>query len=457
MLPFAWRDMDNDDQNLRDTSERSRFSSLHPRTFEAELLISGAVVFGLLQVPPLIARLFDEALIRLEGHIRLIAVYGLTYVTLVVYGLIGAFLIHLVLRAFWIGLVGLESVFPGGVRWDQLKAGPFFVRYARRRMGPLAQIIERVDDICSLIFSFGFMIATVFAYSVTVLTVSAGGSFLISRVFFDGKYSGELFWVLFGSVFGLQIVVSAVDRVLGPRIDADSAIGRALAICIKGWYATSPLRWTGPIQLTMQSNTSNARVTAAVLVAMLGLGTGMIGIMFAQSGLLHFNSLVYFPESLREQGLDPRHYRELREPSAIKQGYPSIQSDVVDGPYLKLFIPYSPRRHNPLIRKRCPDVEPLGHSGFSFGRGTPAEADATRETLECMASLFVVDLDGTTIEAATFEFGIEPGSGLEGLVTHIPVSGLAPGRHELVVLAPSRRSDRDDDQPPTRHIIPFWR
>jgi len=191
---------------------------------------------------------------------------------------------------------------------------------------------------------------------------------------------------------------------------------------------------------------------------MIGLGAGMIGIMFAQSGLLHFDSLVYFPETLREQGLDPLHYRELREPGAIEQYYPSIQNDIVEGPYLKLFIPYSPRRHNSLIRERCPDAEPLGHSGFAFGRGEPGEADAAREAVECMVSLFVVELDGVPIGAGAFEFGREPGTGLEGIVAYIAVSDFAPGRHELVVLAPPRRSDRDDDDPsPARHVIPFWR
>jgi hypothetical protein len=46
---------------------------------------------------------------------------------------------------------------------------------------------------------------------------------------------------------------------------------------------------------------------------------------------------------------------------------------------------------------------------------------------------------------------------LEGHVRLIAVSELAPGRHELVVLAPPRRSDGDDDDPsPVRHVIPFW-
>jgi hypothetical protein len=451
--------METDTQNRHATPEQSRFGSLHVRTFEAELLISGAVVFGLLQAPQFVFRFFDAALDRLEGHLRVLAAYGLTYCILVIYGLIGAFLIHLALRAFWIGLVGLESVFPGGIRWDRVKAGPFFIRLARRKMLPLARAIEHLDDLCSLIFSFGFLIIIVFLYSLAVVALSAAGGFAASRIFFGSHYSTELFWVLFGGILGLQIVASAVDRVVGPRVREDGIVGRTIGASVKIWYAFSPIRWIGPIQLTLQSNTSNARVTTAIVVVMIVLSAGMLGIMFAQSGQLHFDSLLYFPQSLRQQGLDPRHYRDARGVGATEPGFPSIQSDLVADPYLKLFIPYWPRRDNPLIREECPEVQPFRPAGFSFGRREPAGEDATRETAKCLASLFVIELDGATLDSSAFEFGIEPGTGLEGVVTHISMAELAPGRHELVVLAPPRRSELDDDgRPvPVRHVIPFWR
>lgn len=59
VLRFPNRDMDTDTRSPRATPDQSRFRSLRARTFEGELLISGAVVFGLLQVPLLIARFFD--------------------------------------------------------------------------------------------------------------------------------------------------------------------------------------------------------------------------------------------------------------------------------------------------------------------------------------------------------------------------------------------------------------
>lgn len=440
--------------------EQSRFGGLHIRTFEAELLISGAVVFGLLQVAPHITRFFDETLVRLEGYLRVLADLGISYLTLVIYGLIGAFLIHLTLRAFWIGLVGLESVFPGGIRWDRVKAGgPFFIRYARQKMGPLAQTIDRVDDLCSLIFSFGFMIVIVFLYSVVVLTFSAIGGFLVSWVFFGGRFPAQVFWVLLGTILGLQLLVTQADRLLGPHVRDDGAVGRTIAFAVRCCYAISPLRWNGPIQLTLGSNASNAKVAAAIFVVMIGLAMGMMGISFAQSGKLRFDSLLYFPASLREQGIDPRHYRDLRPADTVEPKNPSIQSDVVEDPYLKLVIPYYPRRHNALIRERCPDVEPFRSAGFSFGRGEPADGATTRPVVDCMASLFTVELDGVPIDDFGFEFTREPGSNLEGIVTYIAMSELAPGRHQLVVIAPPRRPlFGDDNEPdPVRHVIPFRR
>jgi len=449
------------DEHLEPQNETtpSRFSGLHTRTFEAELLISGAVVFGLFQVQPVISRFFGEMLVRLEGQFRGLALLGQTYVLLVVYALLVAFLLHLVLRAFWIGLVGLESVYPGGVKWDRVKAGPFFIENSRKRLGPLAQTIDRVDDLCSLIFSFGFMIVIAFIYSTALVLVAVVAGFLASRLLFGGRWSEETFWVIIGTVLGFQVVPHLVDRLVGPRVRENGVAGRAIAFLIRISYAMSPLRWMGPIQFTLQSNTSSTRVSVATFVAMFTLGAGVMAVMFVQAGVIRFDSLVYFPTSLRANGIDPRHYRDLREEGSIEPKVPTIQSDVVEGPYLKLVIPYFPRRHNPLIRERCPDVVPFRSSGLVFGRPDPPDEQEYRSAVDCLASLFAIGIDGDSLQDPWFEFTENPVSGLEAIVTYIPLGDLEVGRHELLIAAPSRamaKGDADDAEP-VRHLIPFWR
>lgn len=75
-----------------------------------ELLISGAVVFGLIHLPPIIERISISFLAGLEGNLRLMGVLGQVYLQLVLYGLIAVFVLHLAMRGFWIGLLGLEGV-----------------------------------------------------------------------------------------------------------------------------------------------------------------------------------------------------------------------------------------------------------------------------------------------------------------------------------------------------------
>lgn len=42
-----------------------------------------------------------------------------------------------------------------------------------------------------------------------------------------------------------------------------------------------------------------------------------------------------------------------------------LRQTIVD-PYVRLFIPYYPRRDNPALARRCPGVKPLREAGLSF-------------------------------------------------------------------------------------------
>jgi len=93
-------------------------------TWELELLISGAVLFALFQIPSALTSFFT----RIEPHATATMMSVLLvmqmYVKAIVYALIASFVVHLIARAYWVGLVGLHSVFPKGVRWENFKWVP---------------------------------------------------------------------------------------------------------------------------------------------------------------------------------------------------------------------------------------------------------------------------------------------------------------------------------------------
>ncbi|MCD4749708.1 MAG: hypothetical protein K8R59_10070 [Thermoanaerobaculales bacterium] len=440
-------------------SRRSRFGAFHARTYEMELLVSGAVVFGLIHLPPVFERMFTSFRASLEGNLRLIGILGQGYLQLVLYGLIAVFVLHLALRGFWIGLLGLESVFPEGIRWDRVKLGPATIRRYRAGFGSLAEVIEKVDDLCSLVFSFGFLVVFIWIYFAVLLVVTAAFGFGFSWLFLGGRGASTVFWIVGGSIIGFPMMTDLIDKTLGQRVRSGGMVERIIEVMVGIAYTISPMRFIGAIQLTLGSNLSNTKASIVLVGFMFALAFVQIGGGFLGQGVVRLDSLTFFPDSLREQGMDPRHYRALRDPDAVEPLIPTIQSDCVADPYLKLFIPYNPRRHNHLVTEACPDLSALSKNGLDAGKGANLEDTQVQEAAACLGSLFSISLDGESVKDIHFDFTIEQGTGLEGLVSFLSVDELERGRHELMILAPPkvRLTDEDEKTPdPVRHLIPFW-
>ena len=93
-------------------------------TWEMEVLLSGATVFTLWQLAGALAPTTAYLLPRLTPQLATLG--GVLYIYLasgvIMLGL--AFGLHLAMRAYWVALVGMHSVFPRGLRLDGLKGGP---------------------------------------------------------------------------------------------------------------------------------------------------------------------------------------------------------------------------------------------------------------------------------------------------------------------------------------------
>jgi hypothetical protein len=85
-------------------------------TWEIELLISGASVFALMQFPGWINSHFLSIQLvlansQLSGLINPLFIY----VKGAAYALIITLVIYIVLRAYWVSLIGVHSIFPQGL------------------------------------------------------------------------------------------------------------------------------------------------------------------------------------------------------------------------------------------------------------------------------------------------------------------------------------------------------
>ncbi|HEX7183061.1 MAG TPA: hypothetical protein VF756_14560 [Thermoanaerobaculia bacterium] len=208
------------------------------------MLISGAVVFALMQLPPMFDRAFGRIEIHFSGWPRGAVFMAYMYGSAILYTLIASFLIHLTARAYWVGLIGLDSVFPHGVKWEEMQSGPIARRVYREILPSVRSLIVRADKFCSVIFSFTFLMVIAFAMSIAMLLFYGLIAYVLSILFFGGEHLGEIFWAVLSVVTVVLLGISLADKALGDRLDAKSRPVRLIEKVLR--YVVYPLQF-GPV------------------------------------------------------------------------------------------------------------------------------------------------------------------------------------------------------------------
>lgn len=427
--------------------------------WELELIISGAIVVGLFQLPGLIASLFS----RLEPHATVDTLVALSllhmYILAAAYALIIVFTVHLGARAYWVALIGLDSVFPAGVRWAELKAGPATIDTYRRRLRTLPAIIERIDNFCSIAFSFAFLIVMMLVYTIVLIGVASGVGYLLASVLGHAEYVSVLAPSMVALVMLPTFVVTALDRRFakknGPDVEPPRWLRRGVGLAL----VLNPTMIVGPIMFTLMTNIGRQKTRAVLIAALLSVIVIASVDRLNRADKLAINGYDFFALS-REHGVDYRFYESQRPEGAAPDRLPFIQSDVVTDRYVKLFVPYLPAVDNAAVAARCPRLAPLDSRGLHLHSHASVADSLAGPVLECLTALHAVTLDGTPLANPGFAFYEQPKTGERGILSYIPADSLAPGRHELTVAVtvdPADSAGIKGYTPPKPWVISFWK
>jgi len=318
----------------------------------------------------------------------------------------------------------------------------------RKRFAPLPQLIERADNRASQVFGFGIG----FAVAVLAPLLLLGLASLLTYPLYLALGRTVAWLTLWNSLLALivlpYLLAAAIDRLFGRRLAPDSVLARVLG-------------WIFPIYLRLGFGTFiNFPVT--LFLSQYGRRRGGIAIMLTMLVLISASMLSQFGDRLgaeigqygalagnaagQPRTLLPAHYADRRGAASTLTPVPFIPSDVIDGDYLRLFIPYRPTRDNPALRQRCPGIETVAEPDLALDR-----------TLDCLALLYPIALDGIVIADPQFDRAEDAATGLRGVQAMIHVGRLAPGRHELQITRPPPAGPRDPEaKPEPPYVIPFW-
>lgn len=427
---------------------RIAFERLRERTDELELIISGLIAFALLAVPSRLFEAWAQADVHAGTFGQFVLMFGYFVGSGLCYTLAGAFIVHLAVRGYWVGLIGLKACFPDGIRWERIGTlGPISRAYYRARLPDLMSAIDRADRAASVLFAMATLVGLLILWSgVALIAVLVLG-------WLFGLASGAGTSIALMAAFAFYVVVMGVVT-LGALVDAVLVRRRpALAqlpwlrrlverlLAFHGWLL--PQRLVLPVQLTLHSNTSGrvfvlALFTVMFIAPLVGLGHVIGSRAFTVAGAYEA-----IDADAVEHGMASAHYEDQRGPRDRLLRWPMIPSDQVGRAHLRLFIPHLPARDNPLLASRCP--APTGD-----------DAGAARAArLACLAGLWTVTLDGDPVDLGTFLPAERRDLGLRGLQGYLPMAGLAAGRHDLVLVWNPGGDERDDERE-FRYRIPFW-
>lgn len=431
------------------------------RPWELELLISGAVVFSLLQMPSVADQWFDGTYPHLTGHAQFAVFMLYAYIKLILYTLITCFVLHLSVRAYWVGLIGLETVFPQGVRWDDFSYGPVMKEVYREKMGRLQSRIDGADRFCSILFPLAFTVVMLFFFSVAIMAVGAALAFGTSRLLFGGRYFVPLAIGIFALMAAIPLGTALLDRLYGARMEHGGRGHRFLRRASVTSYYVNAMPVYGTTFMTLISNVrKGARYPAMYALLVLLFGFFLVKDVYVGLGVVTAGDHLYLPDAPGRYGVGYGFYESQRPEGEVYDRQPSIQSDVITGPYIKLFIPYLPMRHGGAFAERCPEVEPLSRGGVRMDTELPPDSAGVRAVLDCWSRLQPVTLNGRPIRPE-FRFYTHPSAGIRGILAYIPVAGLPRGENVLSVAVPPRTARREaerraDGRPDQPYYIHFW-
>jgi len=360
-------DPENDIQ-LHRAIFREWLEKLQQESWQLELLISGFALFGIYRSRGLINDLQNY---NLEGanNIFANALESLLSIGWRIFFI--NLLVHVILRSLWIGAIGLRYV-SGEINFKELNYSEYFTKYLTKRVGDYDDFIERLERICSVIFSYTFLLFLFFLSALAfgicsilplILFDSIGGDVEESIIYF-------FIWFIPFLVGGVVVLIDFIT--LGGIKKINDRTVAKIYMPIYWFYSHITLSF---LYRPLLYNFIDDKYTRRFFF----FSFPYIFII-ANFGNFYTNEKTpYIPEynSLIEQGLliNPFYYDDLysdkldamlddERREAQRLGALRLSNYKVSEPYLQLFIKYN-SRYEDIIKEKY-GVTPIYKSGWKF-------------------------------------------------------------------------------------------
>jgi MFS family permease len=432
----------------RPGAESEALERLRDRTDELELIISSLTIFALLSIPSWLFDSVADIYTHLSTSLAIASSVGISLLAGTCYGLAACFVVHLMARAYWVGLIGLRTVFPDGINWGKTPGlGPLSRQFYRETLPDLDTVIKNTDRLASSLFAVISMLtlSVLWLGSLIIAILVAAGA-VGARFGLTNTGIGIGTLVTLAIFVGVPLLVYLLDAQLASRMPRlrDSRMFAALVHFLRRVAGLAfPQRLVLPVQLTLQSNTRPfvfflGLVVSILAIVVVGNVRAAAWTTFTLSG-----EFDYLDTTQVQDGFRSSYYEDMSSSIDRLHGWPRVDSFSHSGSFVRLFLPYQPLRDNLVLDQLC---------------GSAEEAD---DRIDCLRRLWSVSIDGASVPMADFEQAERADIGMRGLIGLVPLSGLEPGMRRIEVVWNPDATEEDvplDDryaQLNTTYVIPI--
>ena len=421
---------------------------LRDRTDELELIISSLTMFALLSFPGWLFAKVAGFYTHFSTTVAIASTMGTTLLAGVSYGLAACFIVHLMARAYWVGLIGLRTVFPNGINWDRTPGlGPISRRYYRDTLPDLDTVIQKTDRVASSLFAVISMLTLTILWLGAILVVTLAIAGVIGARFGQTNAAigiGSL--ALLGIFLGAPFLLYALDKQLAsrkPTLSEHRLFAGVIRLLRRISDLAYPRRLVLPVQLTLQTN-------MRPFVFYLALSATTFAIVFvgnlrasAWQNFTLSGEFSYLDGGDVTSGFMSTFYEDMPDELDRLRAWPRVDSFYQSRSFVRLFLPYQPLRDNLILDQFC-----------------DREYD-TEAKVACLRKLWQVSIDGTEVPMAEFESAERADLDMRGLIGLVPLAGVEPGLRRIEVLwnpneiGGTARLDDRYDEATFRYVIPI--
>lgn len=430
-------------------------------SWHLELLISGFSIFLLMGAYSGLTNAFSY----LNLHVSLSDnINGLirTFLGILVLGsivLICNLILHVFIRGFWVGTIGLQSV-QDNFDIKNLGYSDFFTSKLNERVPSLNKVQEKLDTLASVIFAFTFLVIfmffSLFLYFSAISLFAYGFETYLSDNINDKSLRNVINSIavvfIFGWIFmGIIYMIDTLSLGFFKKYERISKLYFPIyklmgIVTLAGMYRS--------IYYSLINRFSKNKIRFALSFYIL---------IFVLLPFMKYDQYIYYPDNGNAIKLDDRIYDDARA-----EGEPvweaSIPSKIIKESYLPLFIRYLPS-HNEVLNKTCKDWQPLKKDGFNSGIKIGSnginlgdayiQEDDPNKALACLSDFYSVSIDSSKLDLDYYLY-LHPNNEERGLMTMIDIDTLSRGKYVIKV---KRKTIKKDETIGDINFvdIPFWK